>query len=71
LVPQAVVASSCTSVHVLVPLQVRVVQSSLVHVIAVPEQVPKLQVSPHVQLSPSLQSAVSLHSQVPPALVQM
>ena len=70
-VPQDVEAGSFTSVQVLVPLQVRVVQSSLVHVIAVPEQMSKLQVSPQVQLSPSLQSAESLHSQVPAAFVQM
>ena len=71
LVPQAVVTGSSISVHTLVPLQVRLVQSSLVHVIAVPEQIPKLQVSPQVQLSPSLQSAEILHSQVPPEFVQM
>jgi hypothetical protein len=70
-VPQDVVTGSSTSVHVLVPLQVRLVQSSLVHVIAVPEQIPKLQVSPQVQSSLSLQSAESLHSQVPPSFVQM
>jgi len=71
LVPQDVVTGSCTSVHVLVPLQVRLVQSSPVHVIAVPEQMPKLQVSPQVQSSLSSQSAASLHSHVPPAFVQM
>ncbi len=62
---------SSTSVHVLVPLQARVVQSSLVHVIAVPEQVPEPHVSPHVQSFPSLQVAEILHSHVPPAFVQM
>jgi hypothetical protein len=71
LVPQDVVTGSFTSVHVLVPLQVRLIQSSLVHVIAVPEQMPKLQVSPQVQSSLSSQSAEILHSQVPPAFVQM
>ena len=69
--PQDVVTGSSTSVHVLVPLHVRLVQSSLVHVTVVPEQIPEPQVSPHVQLSPSLQVAEKRHSHVPPALVQM
>jgi hypothetical protein len=70
-VPQDVVTGSSTSVHVLVPLQVRIVQASLVHVIAVPEQMPKLQVSPQVQSLLSLQSAEILHCHMPPSLVQM
>jgi hypothetical protein len=71
LTPHVVVMGASTSVQVLVPLHVRVVQASLAHSISVPEHAPPPQVSPQVQLSPSSQAAESLHCHVPPAFVQM
>jgi hypothetical protein len=46
--------------HDAVPLQVRVVHASLVHVMALPAQAPAAQLSPYVHGSPSLQPAPSL-----------
>ena len=56
--------------QVLVPLQVRVMQSVDVQVIDVPLQVPPKHASLYVHGSPSLHATDVRHSQLPPALVQ-
>ena len=57
--------------QVLVPLQVRVMQSVDVQVIDVPLQVPPKHASLYVHGSPSLHATPVRHSHVPPVLVQL
>jgi hypothetical protein len=68
--PHAVPAGRRTSVHVDVPLQLRVTQSVDVQSIGAPAHPEASHMSPHVHASPSSQLALGRHRQVPPTRVQ-
>jgi hypothetical protein len=69
-VPQVTVSALGVWAHVLVPLQLSVMQAVLVQVIPTPAHAPPPHVSVWVHGSPSSQSPARLHCHVPPSFVQ-